>query len=80
MQTTGAVLLTVKRSSLAHVRTPAQDSRSAHGLLYLAAVRDDRRQQEYCQVRLDVRPSAWELVCHASVTIVSQVDQYLELS
>ncbi len=41
MQTTGASLLAVNQSSPAHVRTFAQDSRSAHGLLYLAAVRYD---------------------------------------
>jgi hypothetical protein len=35
----GAPLLAVNRSSPAHVRTLGQDSRSAHGLLYLAAVR-----------------------------------------
>lgn len=38
MQTTGAVLLTAKWCSLARVLMPAQDSRSAYGLLYLAAV------------------------------------------
>jgi hypothetical protein len=31
-----------------------QGGRSAHGLLYLAAVPDGRRQQEHRQVRLDV--------------------------
>jgi hypothetical protein len=39
MQTTGVSLLVVKRCSLPYVRVPAQDSRRAHGLLYLAAVR-----------------------------------------
>ena len=39
MQTTGAALLAVNRCSPARVWMPAQDSRSAHGLLYLAAVR-----------------------------------------
>ncbi len=38
MQTTGAALLAVEWCSLARVRMAAQDSRSAHGLLYLAAV------------------------------------------
>jgi hypothetical protein len=41
MQTTGASLLAVNRCSPARVRTPAQDSRSAHALLHLAAVWDD---------------------------------------
>ena len=39
MRTIGAVLLAVKRCSLARVRMVAQDGRSAHGLLYLAAIR-----------------------------------------
>ena len=38
MQTTGAALLTTRWCSSARVLMPAQDSRSAHGLLYLAAV------------------------------------------
>jgi hypothetical protein len=42
MQTTGAPLLVVKRCSVMRAWMPAQDSRSAHGLLYLAAVRSDR--------------------------------------
>ena len=66
MQTTGASLLAVNRCSPAHVRTLAQDSRSAHGLLYLAAVRDDEREQEHCQGRIDVGPAsltAPEAVC-----------------
>jgi hypothetical protein len=55
MQTTGTVLLAVSRASSARVRTPAQDSRSAHGLLYLAAVRDDRRPQEHCPAAVDTQ-------------------------
>lgn len=39
MQTTGTRLLVVNRCSPACVRMPAQDSRSARGLLYFAAVR-----------------------------------------
>lgn len=39
MQTTGASLLAVNRCSPVPVRMAAQDSRSAHMLLYLAAVR-----------------------------------------
>jgi hypothetical protein len=57
MQTTGAALLAVRRCSLARVRMPAQDSRSAHGLLYLAAVRDDWREQEHRQGTVDTDPS-----------------------
>jgi hypothetical protein len=52
MQTTGAALLAAKRRSLARVPMPAQDSHSAHGLLYLTAVRDGWRHQEHCQVCL----------------------------
>jgi hypothetical protein len=57
MQTTGAVLLAVKRRSPACVWMPAQDSRSAYRLLYLAAVRADRREQEHRQGVLDIDPS-----------------------
>ena len=57
MQTTGAGLLAAKRCSLARVPMPAQDSRSAHRLLYLTAVRDDRREQEHRQAHLDTDPS-----------------------
>jgi hypothetical protein len=39
MQTVGAAMLAVKRCSIARVRMLAHDSRSAHRLLYLAAVR-----------------------------------------
>jgi len=42
MQTSGTALLAVERCSLVRVWMAAQDSRSAHGLLYFAAVRDDR--------------------------------------
>jgi hypothetical protein len=44
MQTTGAALLAVKRCGLVHVWMPAPDSRYAHGLLYLVAVQDNRRE------------------------------------
>ena len=43
MQNTGAILLAAQRCSLVRMWTPAQDSRSAHGLLYLAAVQDRSR-------------------------------------
>ena len=41
MQTMGASLLAVSRRSPRRARTPVQDSRSAHGLLYLVAVWND---------------------------------------
>ena len=50
MQTTGAALLAVEWCSLARVRMAAQDSRSAHGLLYLAA----GPEQEHGQGRIDM--------------------------
>ena len=80
MQTTGATLLAAKRCSLARALMPAQDSRSVHGLLYLAAVRHGWRQQKRCQVHLDVGLSAWELDCHASLTGKLQVSHHLRLS
>ena len=42
MQTSGTALLAVERCSLGRVWMAAQDSRCPHGLLYFAAVRDDR--------------------------------------
>ena len=47
MQTVGAALLVVRERSLTRVLVAAQDSRSAHGLLYLAAVRDHGRGPEH---------------------------------
>jgi hypothetical protein len=41
MQTTGTALLVAERRSIGRLRTPAQGSRSVHGVLYLADVRDD---------------------------------------
>ncbi len=38
----GAALLAVERCSLVRVDGTAQDSRSAHALLYFAAVQNDR--------------------------------------
>jgi hypothetical protein len=58
MQTTGAFLLAVNRCSSARVLTDAQDSSSAHGLLYLAAGRADRRKEEHCQGMVDVESFA----------------------
>jgi hypothetical protein len=40
MQTAGACLLAFNRCSSPRVQMPAQDSRSAHGLLYFTAVPD----------------------------------------
>ena len=46
MQTTGATLIVVERRSLMRMWMPAQASRSTHGLLYLAAVRDGWRKHQ----------------------------------
>jgi hypothetical protein len=46
MQTTGAMLLTVRRSSLACTWMLAQGRRGAHGLLYFTAVRGDQCEHE----------------------------------
>jgi hypothetical protein len=54
MQTTGAALLAVEQHSLSRTRLLAQDGRSAHGLLYSAAVRADGREREHCQDRVDI--------------------------
>jgi hypothetical protein len=53
MQTSGTALLAVERCSLVRVWMAAQDSRSAYGLLYVAAVRDDRHRsvEIYSRVR-----------------------------
>jgi len=56
MQTVGTVLLTVKRCSLMRMRRSAQDSRNVHGLLCLAAVWDDWREQEHRQGTIDTDP------------------------
>ena len=50
MQTTGASLLAVSWCSSLHVWTPVQDSRSAHGLLYVPAVRRRTCQKDRSQV------------------------------
>ena len=42
LQTTGAALVAVKRCRPLRMRMPAQDRRSAHELLYLAAVQNNR--------------------------------------
>ena len=54
MQTTCATLLATKRRSLVRVLMIVHDGRCAHGLLYLAAVRDDRRELEHRQGHVDV--------------------------
>jgi hypothetical protein len=48
----GTALLAVERCSLVRVWMAALDSRSAQGLLYFAAVRDDRHHL----IRRDLRP------------------------
>jgi hypothetical protein len=82
MQTTGAALLAAERRSIVRLRVPVQDGRSAHGLLYLAAVQDDQRQQEHCQPRLDVEPSSGTLaVAHSnsSLRLVSPASPFHRL-
>jgi hypothetical protein len=54
MQTSGAALFRVKRCRPMRARRSAQDSHCAYGLLYLTAVRDDWREQERCQGRVDI--------------------------
>src|SRR5713101_1368731 len=56
MQTTGATLLAAKQPSLLYMWTSVHDGRSAQGFLYLVAVRDDCRQQEHRQGRVDNDP------------------------
>ena len=68
MQTTGATLLAVEPRSLVHVSATARDGRSACRLLCLAAVQDDRCQQEHGQVAVDAGLSVWELACPTSLT------------
>jgi hypothetical protein len=80
MQTTGAALLAVSRCSPPYVRTLAQGSRGAHGLLYLAAVQTDWRHQGHRQEAVDADPSlvmaramrpipslTWEVGSHVSL-------------
>jgi hypothetical protein len=57
MQTTGAPLLAVSGCSSPRVWTLAQDSRSAYGLLYLAAVWAGWHEQEPRQGTIDSGPS-----------------------
>jgi hypothetical protein len=52
MQTTGTTQFAVRQCSLVCVRTPAQDGHCARGLLYLAAVRDDRHVQNTVKIML----------------------------
>ena len=58
MQTSGTALLAVELCSLVHVWMAAQDSRSVHGLLYLAAVRNDACEQGHCQDHVDISVGA----------------------
>ena len=58
MQTSGASLLAVNRCSPVRVSMPAHDSRSAHRLLYLAAVQHDGHHLTGPQVRIRVAPKA----------------------
>jgi hypothetical protein len=52
MQTSGAALLASKRRSLVRALMAVHDGRSAHGLLYFAAVRGDWREHEDRRHRL----------------------------
>lgn len=54
MQTIGTTLARGNRCSLVRVQVPAHNSSSAHGFLYLAAVRDDGCQQEHRQALADI--------------------------
>ena len=54
MRTTGACLVVVSQYSPARVQTVAQDSHSAHGLLYHAAVQ--RSSQSAAMIRRDIQP------------------------
>jgi len=56
MQTTGTALIAVQRCSLMRMWMPAQDSRSAHGLLYLGAVRDDWCEYQEPQLAAVIQP------------------------
>jgi hypothetical protein len=58
MRTTGTSLLAVKRRSPVHMPIRAQDSRSAHGLLWLAAVRDGCKRQPEANLKLAARGRA----------------------
>ena len=61
MQTTGATLIAVERCTLVRMWMSAQDSRGAHALLYLAAVRDDGREQGHRQDQADVRGDCYSV-------------------
>jgi len=56
MQTVGATLFAGKWCSTMRVWMSAQNRCGAHGLLYLAAVRDDWREQEHRQGIVDTDP------------------------
>ena len=57
----------------------AQDSRSAHGLLYLAAYGTIGVDKNTVKSVIGVRPSAWELVRHALRTRPLQVRCHLRV-
>ena len=80
MQTTGTVLFAAKRRSLAHASMPAKDSHSTAGLLYLAAVRTAGARKNIVKFRLNVGPSAWEVMSYAPQTSQSKVNDCLRLS
>jgi hypothetical protein len=55
MQTIGATLVATKRRSLVRVLMTAHSGRSAHGLLYIAAVWNDACKQAHRQGPVDIR-------------------------
>ena len=67
LQTTGTVLLVVERCSVVRVRLAIEDRRSAPGLLYFAAVQDDRHHliRKLCHPRS--LPARSLLSCRNSV-------------
>jgi hypothetical protein len=67
MQTTGAALLAAKRCTPMRVLILAQDSRSAHGLLYLTAVRGDICPPEHCHAPVDTYVSLDRLTAPEAV-------------
>jgi hypothetical protein len=56
VRTVGTTLLAVELCSSVHVRMLVQNGRSEHGVLYLTAVWDDWREQEYRQGTIDTDP------------------------
>jgi len=82
MRTVGTALFGVQRCSLMYMWTTAQDGRSVHGLLYLAAVRDGSCQQERRQGRCGLSFSAVGPVHHIAqqaLRVLGPLDAHLSL-